>query len=382
MRMPKGPSPDLTISGTCCEITRPMNAVLGLANPALCLQYRAFLCTPCSSVPLEMFYMFDRAIELSAFTFKRFRALPRRRVSLVAPIALALCLSSSAANAQKTKYTSAQEAYGVGAAFYNSRNFASAREPFEAALKMSEDERKKVEIHRALLASYRVEGKTDNFVSSAEYVITHSSQPAEQSLTTRELLSFVRERNLTDNLVKKYEAQLKKKADDRTALYLLSEIYANLKREPKRAAELLDRLAALDKKSGKPLDVAQQAQLAQQYVQAKKFKEGAEIYEEIAPQDEKLAAWHWKEAADAWLRAGKKDKALTAAKKSADSKPETRSELLTHFWHKKLADVFLETGEAALAVPHYEEAIAKTTIDGYIKDSQKKLAEAKEKAGK
>ena len=126
---------------------------------------------------------------------------------------------------------------------------------------------------------------------------------------------------------------------------------------------------------------SQTAQLAQQYVKAGKQKEGAALYEQIAPLDAKLAAWHWKEAAVAWLAAGDKQKALAAAKQSAAAAPEARSDLLAHYWHRGLGDVFLKTGEPKLAIPQYEEAIKKTTIDGYIKDCRKSLDEARKLAG-
>ena len=48
----------------------------------------------------------------------------------------------------------------------------------------------------------------------------------------------------------------------------------------------------------------------------------------------------------------------SAAKKSAASAPEKRSMLLTYFWHRGVADVFLDSGEPALAIPHYQQAIA------------------------
>jgi len=144
---------------------------------------------------------------------------------------------------------------------------------------------------------------------------------------------------------------------------------------------LIERLAKIDGKSEQPANVLQSANLAMQYVKAKKYKEGAELYEKIAPMDQTLAAWHWKEAAAAWLLLGQKDKALAAAKKSDESPPEQRSELLAHFWHRNLANVFLATGQAKLAIPHYEQAIQKTNIQGYIEGSQKSLAEARAKAG-
>ena len=88
-------------------------------------------------------------------------------------------------------------------------------------------------------------------------------------------------------------------------------------------------LAVLTKEAGK-LDVPTAAQLAQQYGRADKWKEGAEIYEKVAPLDVKLSAWHWKEAAQAWLKAKNNDKALSAAKASAACKPEKRAEILTY----------------------------------------------------
>ncbi len=68
--------------------------------------------------------------------------------------------------------------------------------------------------------------------------------------------------------------------------------------------------------------------------------------------------------AAAWLLLGQKDHALAAAKKSAESPPEQRNDLLAHFWHRNLAEVFLATGQAKLAIPHYEQAIQKTNIQG------------------
>ena len=122
--------------------------------------------------------------------------------------------------------------------------------------------------------------------------------------------------------------------------------------------------------------MASQAQLAQQLVKAGKFKEGATLFEAIAPLDAKLEAWHLKEAAATWLKAGDKTKAVAAAKKSAAAPPEKRGELLTYFWHRGVADTLLDSGEPAAAVPEYEKAIACCTIDGYLKDSKARLSEA------
>src|SRR5205814_2200726 len=127
-------------------------------------------------------------------------------------------------------------------------------------------------------------------------------------------------------------------------------------------------------------DVPEQAQLAQRYVKTGKLKEAAELFETIAPLDAKLEAWHYKEAATTWLKAKEKNKALAAAKKSAKATiPEKRTEQLVHFWHRALGAVFLETGEA---ISHFEQAIASTKIEGYIKDCKAKLAQAEAAAKK
>jgi len=301
---------------------------------------------------------------------------------MISSLALVVLLCRvPSASAAEAAYQTADEAYGVGAAHYNARNYAASRAPFEAALKLAPDDAFRVKVYEALLASYRQDGTPAKMVEACEFIITHTNQAAKQSLTRRELLSFLHERGKIDEYITWHEGILQKDPKQRLSIYLLSEIYAQVKRDPQRAAAMTERLAALDGAAGKPQDIQQTAQLAQQYVKSGKPKEGAELFEQIAPQDAKLAAWHWKEAALAWLAAGQKEKALAAAKQSVAAAPETRSDLLTHFWRRGLGDVFLKTGEAKLAIPQYEAAIEKTTIDGYRKDCQKSLEEARKLAG-
>jgi len=286
----------------------------------------------------------------------------------------------SLAQAQTT-YRSHEEAWRVGVAFLSTRNYSASREPLEAALQMAPDDKFRLRVYEALLLAYRHQGEIDKFFDACDFLISKSPTPAQQSITRRALLAFAFERGKLDELANRYEDALKKDAQDRTALFVLTELYSRAKPNPSRAAELIERLAKIDEKSDQPVNVLQSANLAMQYVKAKKYKEGAELYEKIAPLDEKLAAWHWKEAAAAWLQLGQKDKALAAAKQSDASPPEQRNDLLAHFWHRNLADIFLATGQAKLAIPHYEQAIQKTTIQGYVEGCQKSLAEARAKAG-
>lgn len=280
--------------------------------------------------------------------------------------------------AQAEKYQTAEEAYRVGAAFFSTKNYAAAQEPLEAAVRLAKDKALQVKIYRALMIVYRQEKGTEKMIEAAEFILDNSSNAAERSLTRRAYLSFAYQRAAIPDLISRYEKQLKTNPNDRTALFLLTEIYSKTRENPERAAELIERLAKLEQGADQPLDVRTSAQLAQQYVKAKKFVEGAELFEKIAPLDESLAAWHWKEAAVAWKLAGEKSKALAAARESADSSPEKRSELLTHFWHRALGEVFLEAGDPKSAVPHLEQAIASTNIEGYKKSCEEKLALARE----
>ena len=283
----------------------------------------------------------------------------------------------------KSKFTSADEAFGVGAAHYNSRNYAASREPFEAALILApeKDIAYRIKVYGALTASYRQLETVEPFVEASEYVIRHSEREAEQSLTRRSLLSFIHERGKVEPFIKRHEERLKKNPKDRLSVYLLSEVYSRVRENPERSVELLKQLAALDgKKPGEAVDVNSSAKLAMQYIRAKEYQKGAELYEQIAPLDKTLEAWHWKEAAAAWLKLKQNDKALAAAKKSVESGPEKRNELLAHFWHRNLGDVFLAVGEPKLAIPQFEKAIETTKIEGYVKDCKASLAEAREKA--
>ncbi|MEO1999580.1 MAG: hypothetical protein ABGZ17_30415 [Planctomycetaceae bacterium] len=99
-------------------------------------------------------------------------------------------------------------------------------------------------------------------------------------------------------------------------------------------------------------------------------------FEKMAARDNAMSAWYWKEAARVWLQLKQTDKALAAARKSDDAPPETRSRLLTHFWHRHLGDIYLEVGEPQLAIPHYEAALKSTEIPGDITSVQKSLLEA------
>jgi len=277
------------------------------------------------------------------------------------------------------KYQNAEEAWRVGIRHYNANDFDASRKPLEAAFELANDDRFRIKVCEALKPSYRILSKPNKMIDACDFIIRHSDSEPKRSLTCRELLSFLYHRGKIDVLIKKYEGVLEKTPEDRTALFVLSETFSRVKRDPKRAAEMMERLRAVDGKDGEA-DVRTSANLAMQYVRQNRYRDAAELYERIAPLDKNLATWHWKEAANAWLKLGDKSSALAAVEKAVESGVENRSQLLTHFWHRHVGEVFLATGEPKRAVGHIEQAIENTAIEGYVRDCERLLASAKKLA--
>jgi len=295
--------------------------------------------------------------------------------------------SSEKKSDEQSPYDTAEKAWIVGAAFYNARDFESSREPLEAALKLAPDDEFRLKVYEALLPAYREIPEFDPFMTAAEFIITHSPRDARQSLTRRAFLSFAYNRGQIKNLIKRYEERISADNKDRTAVYILSEIYVNSDRNPKRAIELIQQLQVLDAESRKPGDTPEdpvqaariareKAKLAGQYLKSKEYEKSARLYEEIAPLDPATQAWNLKEAAAAWLKHGSKEEALRVALEADKSAPEARNDLLAHFFHRNLGDVLLAVGEASKAAAHFTIAIEKTTIDGYVKDTKASLQKA------
>lgn len=301
------------------------------------------------------------------------------------------------------KYRSAEEAFGVGAAFYNSRNFESSRAPFEAALKLGKDDKEmKLKCYEALLPSYRKLPEFGLFQTAAEYVIANSPQQASRSLTRRSFLSFAYQRGQIENLVRRYEKKLKKNPNDWMSVYLLSEIYTRGAGVPsdvdsaKRSIVLLEQLEKLEAERSKAAgesvakvskaDAArmarEKAKLANQYKRAKEYRKAATLYEEIAPLDETTHAWNLKEAAAAWLKLQNKKEALRLAKAAEKAPAESRNDQLVHFFERNLGDIFMAVDQPVAAIPHYEIALKKTTIQGYVDGTKVSLDKAKELAGR
>ncbi|MDA1051209.1 MAG: hypothetical protein O3C40_12110 [Planctomycetota bacterium] len=280
--------------------------------------------------------------------------------------------------AQEASFSSYREAMAAGAKLYNGGKLAESRGPLEAAAKLADSDRDKCRVHQALLVVYAEGGDFPHMYESAEFVIDHAPYPAMASLTCQSLLGLAHKKGQQEATLKRYEERLKKNPKDRTSMYVLSIYHGRLDRDFGKQAEYLKLLLALNKAEGKELEVDTAGKLAFAYRLAKQFVESAELFEEIAPLNKDEEAWHHKEAAGSWLKAGQKSKALTAAKKADSMGPDARAQKSLDRWHSELGEVFLAAGEGKLAVKHYEQAVEKASAEFY----KKKYAEELEKAKK
>jgi tetratricopeptide (TPR) repeat protein len=283
----------------------------------------------------------------------------RHRTAAWLLVALALALPSLLA--ADDSYKNFNEAFGAGMKLLRDQQFAAAQAPLESALKLAADDKERLRTYQALVPAYRQLPEIDKMVEAQEFVIRHTDGKAGRSLPAGDLATFLHQRGKNDVAIARYEAALAADAEDIAAITVLAAIYTRTKRDAARGDEFTRRLEAANKQL------------------AKKYAEQLEKDADTAP---RTAASILKDAAAAWIEAEDKPRALAAAKKSLASLPEDRGGLLVYFWRRGLGDVFLAAGEPAQAIPQLEAALAVVTIDGYRKDTEKQLAEAKAAAAK
>lgn len=269
---------------------------------------------------------------------------------LVTAVALASSASAFAAD-----FKSFDEAYREGAKQTRDKNFAAAQTALEAALKLAKDDNERLKAYETLVPAYRQLPEIDKMLEAQEFIIGHGEQKAKRSIAARDMASFLHQRGKVDQGIERYEARLQKDAGDLVALNALAVLYKIDRKHKDKATEIESRLTS------------------QNLVLAQKQAEKHEAEGAVAG---RLQAWHWKEAALAWIEAHDKVRALAAAKKSA-ALSEDRSPLLTFYWREHLGQAFLAAGDAKAAIEHFEAAKALAPSKLHQDGIDKKIAEAK-----
>jgi tetratricopeptide (TPR) repeat protein len=271
---------------------------------------------------------------------------------------LAASLAATVLPAQPPK--EAEAAYSEGVKHVTAREFKEAIEPLERALALAPDDSYRVKAYRVLARVYRTLPGPEKMAQACEFLLRHSDQLTERRTTAASLAAFYSQRGLADAQLKRYSEMYDKDNDDYAALAMTSELAKVTRAEKATAEAYRDRHMKAERMLAGTMAAAQ---------------------EELAGKEKAQEAWCWKEAAVLWVAAGDRPRALAAAAKAEAAGPEKR-DLLTHFWHAQLGDVYADGGKYAEAVKHFEKALEATTIKGYqdtcrlkIEDAKKKLAE-------
>ena len=300
--------------------------------------------------------------------------------SRLIPIVLIAALASADA-ARSQEYVSAEAAYQFALAHFANRQPEKGHAALMAALKLMPDAGLKGRIFRSILSSAAQPVPVEKTLQAAEYVIENPSSPAERSIHRSHLAGHLRLTGKTREAIYYFEKKLVEKPDDFISLYILADLDHRVEPNPEKMIKVSETLLASKMKLGSDVEESRfAAALAENYVIAKRFADGAALYEKIAPLDSTTTAWHLKEAALAWFKADDKTRARAAAIASSTCKiPERRADSLTHYWHRHLGELFAKMGDYGSAAEHLEKAIASTNIDGYRRDCQARLKEVKEK---
>jgi tetratricopeptide (TPR) repeat protein len=271
-------------------------------------------------------------------------------------VAILATLAPGTFAVQATK--EADAAYSEGVKHINARAYKEAIGPLERALALAPDDAYRVKVYRALVPAYRTLPESDKMAEACEFILRHADQLAERRTTASSLAVFYFQRGLTDAQLKRYRDLYEKDKNDYAAVAMLSEMA--------RSARLEGGTAEAYKKRYQEAEQRLAARLAA-------------ALEDLAGMDKAQVSWRWKEAAVLWVAAGDRPRALAAAAKAEAAGPDKRSDVLTHFWHAQLGDVYADGGKYAEAVKHFEKAITTTTIKGYQDACRKKLEDASKK---
>jgi len=290
--------------------------------------------------------------------------------------------SGRADDAVATDYDTFDQAVESALGFYRVRNYGACKVPLEAALELASSDQKRADVHLMLINAYAETGDAEKMCVSADFAIENMKgrssifllHPGPASTLARAAgrkgkVRFVKER---------YQKQLEDDPQNVPALVILSSLASDVDRDPVLQVKYLQQLLDIqDKNTDLPVDPKVVTDLARAYARTKDGPKAAVLFERAAELDEAQKTHHLKDAAKAWVDAGEMDKAVATARKAVEVGPDTRSELLTHFWHRGIGQVFLAAKKRDEAVEHLQKAVETTKIDGYKKDSQAELDEAK-----
>lgn len=276
-----------------------------------------------------------------------------------------------------TQYSSFDEAMRAERKLRDLDELDQRRHALQSAMKMAKRPRDRCEVHRLLISVHALADELLLMCDSLDYVIENAPQPATASLTLRSAITTVLSKEWETEFKDVYESKLASDPKDRTALTVLAKVAHLIARDHSLHGMYLDRLVALDREQGKPVDPEMINRRAFAYMLVSKNVESAELYQTVSREFEDYASYSLVKAATSWERAREFDKSLEAAKRAHQIGPDKRASRDMYNWHRDLGEIFLRRVQPAEAVEHLEAAKEAARIDAYREQCEDLLLQAK-----
>ena len=321
---------------------------------------------------------------------------PPRRLSAAA-LACGLLIAAPPP-APADDYANAGHAAGLGFGQLSARDYEAARGPLEAARELLLADPgarlrdfQLTQVQRGLMTVYAELDEPAALFEAGDWLARRTDPKHDATLraVVRQMVRAVsgeEDGKPRKRLRRKYEAALEEDAGDRVALLVLAGV-AEADGDPERAADLLGRLIAVDRETDRgaaPRDRMERAELIERtgdrgaaagaYLELSEAAEAADNERAFAPSSAGRLALS---AAQNWHAAGDDEKARTAAERASRLGDAGLDGTMSYYFHDWLGDLWVELGEPAKAIPHFERAVAVTTIDGYRTSSRGSLADAR-----
>lgn len=274
-------------------------------------------------------------------------------------------------------FVSYDAAYSAGYSLRQAGKLDESQAALEAALELTSKTRQKCDAHRMLVSVYAETGHAEKMYESAEYIVENAPYPAFSSLMLSSLLSTVHRKGISAEMKQRYEKQLEQDPKDRTALTIMEKFTNQLTRDYDKRGELIERLIELDREEGKTPDPEMFANRAFAFRLSGEYERAAELYELTSEKSKELQTFCLMKAADAWKRAGDKQKSLAAALRAHEIGPDKRSRRSLYEWHRTLGGIFLTQLKKDEAIHHLERALEETSSEAYQEQCDELLTIAK-----
>ena len=239
-------------------------------------------------------------------------------------------------------------AYRLGQLHMRNKAFDKALPLIEAAVQNQKDDARNYDARRyrmTLATLYERMGKTEKVEAVYQDWLKAASSRYERDLARGQLLGFWKRTGKLDEVVKRYEAAVKEKPDDKDALSTLRLIYTSVKPDPAKALAITEKLAAAD-----PADRDTALHLVSAYERARKYDKAIPLLEQLIAKNPRDAGFLASRLVNLYVQSNQKDKAIAYAKGMLDKEPKSADA------HSRVAGIYQRLGLTDDSLAEYEAA--------------------------